>query len=145
MDLPFGTTEKELPELWKALWGHGLMNRAILNGLKAQLGDHGPITQEWLGSAVKRIRGQMKCTVNVYCCERRIRLMESQPPEEIIHPRDGERCSFCRKGQSIVESLIVTPGDCPKAYICDECVEVCVSILEEQRKFRHTADTRDKP
>jgi len=43
------------------------------------------------------------------------------------------RCSFCHKSQEVVGKLISTPGDYPKSYICDECVAVCNSILEEDR------------
>jgi ATP-dependent protease Clp ATPase subunit len=42
------------------------------------------------------------------------------------------RCSFCYKGQSDVEKLISNPlGSVPRAYICNECIEVCHCILEE--------------
>ena len=44
------------------------------------------------------------------------------------------RCSFCHKTQEVVGKLISTPGDYPKAYICDECVAVCNSILEDDRR-----------
>jgi ATP-dependent Clp protease ATP-binding subunit ClpX len=43
------------------------------------------------------------------------------------------QCSFCRKHQDVVGKLISSPGDFPRAYICDECVAVCNSILEEKR------------
>jgi ATP-dependent Clp protease ATP-binding subunit ClpX len=33
----------------------------------------------------------------------------------------------------VVGKLISTPGDYPKAYICDECVAVCNSILEDDK------------
>ncbi len=36
------------------------------------------------------------------------------------------RCSFCGKPQSAVERLIAGPG----VYICDECVELCLQIIE---------------
>ncbi len=42
-------------------------------------------------------------------------------------------CSFCHKPQEAVGKLISSPGDSPRAYICDECVTVCNSILEEDR------------
>ena len=42
-------------------------------------------------------------------------------------------CSFCHKTQEVVGKLISTPGDYPKAYICDECVAVCNSILEDDK------------
>ena len=37
------------------------------------------------------------------------------------------RCSFCGKPQSLVERLIAGNG----AYICDECVKLCMSIVDE--------------
>ena len=43
------------------------------------------------------------------------------------------RCSFCHKTQDSVGKLISSPSDYPRAYICDECVAVCNSILEEDR------------
>ena len=38
------------------------------------------------------------------------------------------RCSFCGKGQSHVRKLIAGPG----VYICDECIELCNEIVEEE-------------
>ncbi|MDA1311848.1 MAG: ATP-dependent Clp protease ATP-binding subunit ClpX [Acidobacteria bacterium] len=49
-------------------------------------------------------------------------------------PEETLRCSFCHKTQEVVGKLISTPGDYPKAYICDECVAVCNSILEDDRR-----------
>jgi ATP-dependent Clp protease ATP-binding subunit ClpX len=43
------------------------------------------------------------------------------------------RCSFCHKSQDAVAKLISSPTDYPRAYICDECVAVCDSILEDDR------------
>ena len=41
--------------------------------------------------------------------------------------RKSIRCSFCGKPQSLVERLIAGNG----AYICDECVKLCMSIVDE--------------
>ena len=51
------------------------------------------------------------------------------------HSPDVEalRCSFCRKSQDVVQKLIGSPSDDPKAYICEECVDVCVSVLQYDR------------
>src|SRR6266480_1079663 len=43
------------------------------------------------------------------------------------------RCSLCHKSQDAVAKLISSPSDYPRAYICDECVAVCNSILEDDR------------
>ena len=45
----------------------------------------------------------------------------------------GLCCSFCRKSQDSVSKLISSPSDYPRAYICDECIAVCASILEDGR------------
>ena len=37
------------------------------------------------------------------------------------------RCSFCGKHQEQVSRIIAGPG----AYICNECVQLCMSILDE--------------
>jgi len=47
---------------------------------------------------------------------------------------DSLRCSFCHKSQDLVGKLISSPSDYPRAYICDECIAVCNSILEDDRK-----------
>ena len=51
-------------------------------------------------------------------------------------------CSFCGKPQSQARRLIAGPG----VYICDECVQLCNSILEDEshlsnRKKTYTGDT----
>jgi ATP-dependent Clp protease ATP-binding subunit ClpX len=38
------------------------------------------------------------------------------------------KCSFCGKSQKQVKKLIAGPG----VYICDECIELCNEILEEE-------------
>ena len=39
------------------------------------------------------------------------------------------KCSFCGKTQENVKRLVAGPG----VYICDECVELCTSIIENER------------
>ena len=51
------------------------------------------------------------------------------------------RCSFCHKSQDAVAKLISSPSDYPRAYICDECVAVCNSILEDDRTTTPAAPT----
>jgi ATP-dependent Clp protease ATP-binding subunit ClpX len=47
---------------------------------------------------------------------------------------DSLRCSFCHKSQDVVGKLISSPlSDYPRSYICDECIAVCNSILEDDR------------
>ena len=42
---------------------------------------------------------------------------------------DVVRCSFCNKTQAQVRKLIAGPNG---AYICDECIEVCAEIIDEE-------------
>ena len=38
------------------------------------------------------------------------------------------KCSFCGKSQDQVRKLIAGPG----VYICDECIDLCNEILDEE-------------
>lgn len=42
---------------------------------------------------------------------------------------DDIRCSFCNKTQNQVTKMIAGPAG---VYICDECVEICADIVEEE-------------
>jgi ATP-dependent Clp protease ATP-binding subunit ClpX len=42
-----------------------------------------------------------------------------------------ERCTFCEKSRGEVQSLIAGP---PGIYICNECVDICNSILNEETR-----------
>jgi ATP-dependent Clp protease ATP-binding subunit ClpX len=52
---------------------------------------------------------------------------------------DAQRCSFCHRDTDDVDRLISGPED---VYICDECVALCVEILEEekQKEDQHDAE-----
>jgi hypothetical protein len=67
-----------------------------------------------------------------------------QPPEAKTPPPPTLRCSFCNKSQHDVKKLI--PG--PKVQICDECVDICLDILSEEKKEQAralTVDGRNEP
>ncbi len=48
-------------------------------------------------------------------------------------PRIEYRCSFCGKTQDLVHRMIAGPGG---VYICDECVDLCREIIEEEQQDR---------
>ena len=55
------------------------------------------------------------------------------------------KCSFCGKSQEQVRKLIAGPG----VYICDECIDLCNEILDEelidaQGNPRHGAEPSKK-
>lgn len=63
------------------------------------------------------------------------------PPEPEPFPKAGTPenpdpktcyCSFCGKDQHDVDDLIAGPGN----FICDECVDLCASIIREKAKKR---------
>src|ERR671928_1450375 len=47
-------------------------------------------------------------------------------------------CSFCRKSYRDVGPLVEGPGD---VYICGECIELCQSILDQERRRRGVPKT----
>lgn len=53
------------------------------------------------------------------------------------------RCSFCGKPQDQVKRLIAGPN----VYICDECIELCQEIIEEEFEdsFEYEVDELPKP
>jgi len=46
-----------------------------------------------------------------------------------VRPEDKIRCSFCGKSQDQVRKMIAGAGN---VYICDECIELCGEILDEE-------------
>ncbi|MCR5668253.1 MAG: ATP-dependent Clp protease ATP-binding subunit ClpX [Lachnospiraceae bacterium] len=53
---------------------------------------------------------------------------------------DKIRCSFCGKTQSQVRKLIAGPNG---AFICDECVDICSEIIEEELDSRSLGHTKE--
>ena len=49
---------------------------------------------------------------------------------------DIVRCSFCNKTQAQVRKMIAGPNG---TYICDECVELCSEIIEEELGYEDDA------
>ena len=54
--------------------------------------------------------------------------------------KDEPRCSFCGRSQNEVKKLIAGA----QAYICNECVELCNEILEEEFERANEAEERAK-
>ena len=48
------------------------------------------------------------------------------------------RCSFCGKGQDQVRKLVAGPG----VYICDQCIDLCQEVLEEDSKTATSKKTK---
>lgn len=51
------------------------------------------------------------------------------------------KCSFCGKSQEQVRKLVAGPG----VYICDECIELCTEIVEEELGHDEDIDLKDIP
>ena len=51
------------------------------------------------------------------------------------------KCSFCGKTQDQVRKLVAGPG----VYICDECIELCTEIVEEELGSEEEVEFKDIP
>ncbi|SDB95472.1 ATP-dependent Clp protease ATP-binding subunit ClpX [Pelagirhabdus alkalitolerans] len=51
------------------------------------------------------------------------------------------KCSFCGKDQEQVRKLVAGPG----VYICDECIELCAEIVEEELGTEEEVEFKDVP
>ena len=49
-------------------------------------------------------------------------------------------CSFCGKTQDMVQKLISGPND---IFICDECVEICADIIEDELEENNSSSEKD--
>jgi ATP-dependent Clp protease ATP-binding subunit ClpX len=54
---------------------------------------------------------------------------------------DFLKCSFCNKSQNQVRKLVAGPG----VYICDECIDLCNEIIDEELKDEKEIDFKDLP
>ncbi|HEY4663334.1 MAG TPA: ATP-dependent Clp protease ATP-binding subunit ClpX [Candidatus Humimicrobiaceae bacterium] len=54
---------------------------------------------------------------------------------------DFLKCSFCGKSQNQVKKLIAGPG----VYVCNECVDLCNEIIDEELKEQREVDFKDLP
>src|SRR6187399_1877094 len=62
----------------------------------------------------------------------------------MARPSDGNEqllCSFCGKSQRQVKKLIAGPG----VYICDECIDLCNEIIDEELTTPATLDLENLP
>jgi ATP-dependent Clp protease ATP-binding subunit ClpX len=55
--------------------------------------------------------------------------------------KDSLKCSFCGKTQDQVRKLVAGPG----VYICDECIELCTEIVEEELGNEEEVEFKDVP
>src|SRR5690625_5760358 len=51
------------------------------------------------------------------------------------------KCSFCGKSQEQVRKLVAGPG----VYICDECIELCNEIVEEELGTSESTELQEIP
>lgn len=51
------------------------------------------------------------------------------------------KCSFCGKSQDQVRKLVAGPG----VYICDECIDLCTEIVEEELGNEEDLDLKEIP
>jgi ATP-dependent Clp protease ATP-binding subunit ClpX len=58
----------------------------------------------------------------------------SRRPQQGTGRNRNAYCSFCRKNYREVGPLVEGPGD---VYICGECIELCQSIIDQEKRRRH--------
>src|SRR5690625_5763691 len=51
------------------------------------------------------------------------------------------KCSFCGKSQEQVRKLVAGPG----VYICDECIDLCTEIVEEELGTEEETEFKEVP
>ncbi len=51
------------------------------------------------------------------------------------------KCSFCGKTQDKVRKIVAGPG----VYICDECIELCMAIIEEEVEQNQNLELKNIP
>src|SRR6266853_3724307 len=64
--------------------------------------------------------------------------------DEVARASEGNEqllCSFCGKSQRQVKKLIAGPG----VYICDECIDLCNEIIDEELTTPATFDIENLP
>jgi len=63
---------------------------------------------------------------------------DRRKPTGNIGRKGNASCSFCRKNYRDVGPLVEGPGD---VYICGECIELCQSIIDQEKRRRNTTRT----
>src|SRR5947207_10702482 len=61
-----------------------------------------------------------------------------KPPTGSTGRNRNAFCSFCRKSYRDVGPLVEGPGD---VYICGECIELCQSIIDQEKRRRGVTRT----
>ncbi len=61
--------------------------------------------------------------------------------KETEDPNEHFFCTFCGKGQKEVKKLIAGPG----VYICNECVDLCLEIIEDEEQAAAEEESRKLP
>src|SRR5207237_257106 len=59
--------------------------------------------------------------------------------------RDTLRCSFCQKSHDAAGTLTSSARHYPRPYICDECIAVCNSILEDDKSDQPSSSPNKLP
>ena len=60
--------------------------------------------------------------------------------EQLVKQDNDHNCDFCGKSKEDVEKLIVSDN----SAICNDCVELCVSILDDEKIKKFPADEKNK-
>ncbi len=92
------------------------------------LRDYRKLSQEYKNKTGKYIKNLLRIQRAETDVEKKISFIEDLPKDE---PSEEIYCSFCKKPQYEVERLIVASYKNDMIYICNECIELCNEILDE--------------
>lgn len=96
---------------------------------EALLRDYHKLSQEYQNKAGRYIKNLLKLHRAEMGLAAKVSVFEEPEGENASYPAARPRCSFCGKKMDNVELLIAGPGAC----ICNECVDLCVEILNEKK------------
>ena len=57
-----------------------------------------------------------------------------------LENQNGTYCSFCGKPKDLARKLVAGPNG---LYICDECIDICNMIIEEEESTTTTGEVVD--
>ena len=63
------------------------------------------------------------------------------PGENRKNKKESLKCSFCGKTQNQVRKLIAGPG----VYVCNECIDLCNEIINEETREEKELGFKDLP
>jgi len=108
---------------------------------EALLRDYHKLSAEYQKKTGRYIKDLLKLQLAETNLRAKINAFENPAGENADTPAAPIQCSFCGKEQDAVAQIIAGPY----VYICNECVELCMEILNEmQEECRENESAKGK-